>query len=62
MYGYTFICSLLDTKPDKHQLQPALILQTSSQLEFKSSSFYNSILLTNDYYNGTILFLDVCLD
>ena len=32
-------------------------------LEFKSSSsFYNSILLTNDYYIGTILFLEQCLD
>ena len=46
----------------KHQLQPALILQPSSHLEFKSSSFYNSILLTNDYYNGTILFSGLCLD
>ena len=33
-----------------------------NKLQVNQLEFYNSILLTNDYYNGTILFLDVCLD
>ena len=33
-----------------------------NKLQVNQLEFYNSILLTNDYYHGTILFLDVCLD
>ena len=44
LYGYTFICSLLDTKPGQASASASIDSTT-----FKSSSFYNSILLTNDY-------------
>ena len=33
-----------------------------NKLQVNQLEFYNSILLTNDYYNGTILFFDVYLD